>query len=147
MAGDTDIQSMTATDTYRLLAHASQTANIWEITASDGTTIKIGITAAGLPIYSTTVGITASVTQTQGQQPLTTHTNEISTCANANDTVTLPAAVAGVEVVVINNGANTLRVFPASGDDLGQGVNTQTTIAASNTTRFSAYDTTNWRPS
>ena len=101
----------------------------------------------GFLVLDVTAGITASVTQTQGQGALTTPINEISTCANANDTVTLPAAKAGINIIVINNGANTLRVFPASGDDLGQGVNTQTTIAASNTTRFTAYDTTNWRPS
>lgn len=99
---------------------------------------------AGHSINSITAGITASTTQTQGQQALTKDINEISTVANTNDTVTLPSAVAGKKCVVINNGANTLQIFPASGDNLGQGVDTATTLAAANTIIFVAYDGTNW---
>lgn len=94
----------------------------------------------------TVATITASTTQTQGQGALTGEINEISTCANANDTVTLPAASAGRYCLVINNGAQTLQVFPASGDDLGAGVNTSTTIATTSRKMFVAYDSTNWEP-
>lgn len=90
-------------------------------------------------------GITASTTQTQGQQPLTAEFNEVSTVANTNDTVTLITAVAGLEQTIFNNGANTLQIFPASGDNLGAGVDTATTLAAGSTVRFAAYDVTNWR--
>lgn len=92
----------------------------------------------------TIAGITASTTQTQGQGALTADINEVSTVANANDTVTLPTAVAGKEVVIINNGANTLRIFPASGDDLGSGVDTATTLASGSSVRYTAYNATNW---
>lgn len=95
---------------------------------------------------ATTAGITASTTQTQGQSALTADVNEISVCANANDVVTLPAAIAGRSCLVINNGAQTLQVFPASGDDLGAGVNTSTTIVATSRKLFVAYDGTNWEP-
>lgn len=94
--------------------------------------------------FKTTAGITASTTQTQGQGALTSEINEVSTCANANDTVTLPSAVAGVRCVVINNGAQTLQIFPASGDNLGAGVNTATTLAAGSNVHYVAYDGTNW---
>lgn len=93
---------------------------------------------------STTAGITASTTQTQGQGALTTEINEVSTVANANDTVTLPSAVAGRKVWVFNNGANTLQIFPASGDNLGAGVDTATTVTAGNNITFVAYNNTNW---
>ena len=89
-------------------------------------------------------GITASTTQTQGQGPLTKGVNEISTVANANDTVTLDSAGEGKSQLVINNGVNTLQVFPASGDDAGAGVDTAVTIAAGGSQRFTAYDDTNW---
>jgi len=89
-------------------------------------------------------GLTASTTQTQGQGALTAEVNEVATVANANDTVTLPEAVAGLKIVIINNGANTLRIFPASGDDLGQGADTATTLASGSNVVFQAYDTTNW---
>jgi hypothetical protein len=92
----------------------------------------------------TIAGITASVTQTQGQGPLTAIINVVATVANPNDTVTLPSAAAGRRCVVVNTGANTLQIFPASGDDLGAGVNTATTMAAGFTIDLLAYDATTW---
>lgn len=92
----------------------------------------------------TLAGITASTTQTQGQGALLDDINEISVCANANDTVTLPVAGAGRTITIINNGAQTLRIFPASGDDLGAGVDTATTLAAGANVTYAAYDATNW---
>jgi hypothetical protein len=89
-------------------------------------------------------GITASTTQSQGQQVLTGEVNEVSTCANANDVVTLPAAVAGRQIRIINNGAQTLQIFPNTDDDLGAGANNSTTLAATKVKTFQAYDTTNW---
>lgn len=91
-----------------------------------------------------TAGITASTTQTQGNGALTNMYNEVATCANANDTVTLPAAVAGRRVTIMNNGAQTLQIFPASGDNLGAGVDTATTLTAGSNRSFIAYDATNW---
>jgi len=97
-------------------------------------------------LKSTTANITASTTQTQGQGAITTDIAVIATCANINDTVTLPAALAGRQCLVINNGAQTAQVFPASGDDLGAGVNTATTILTASRKLFVAYDGTNWEP-
>jgi hypothetical protein len=93
----------------------------------------------------TTAGIVASTTQAQGNGPLTSDVNQVSVVANANDTVTLPSALAGWEVIVINSDpVNTLQVFPALGNDLGAGVNNSTTQAPGVTNRYLAYDTTNW---
>ena len=102
------------------------------------------LTLAAQLYQSTAASITASTTQTQGQQPLTKLVNQVSTVANPNDVVTLPTAVAGLSVLVINDGANTLQIFPASGDDLGAGVNTSTTLEAGESKRFTAFDATNW---
>lgn len=69
--------------------------------------------------------ITADVGSSQGDGPLTSSLNVISTCANAGDAVTLPAIFSiGTMVFIKNNGAASCDVFPASGDDLGQGANT-----------------------
>lgn len=96
-------------------------------------------------LHTTETGITASTTQTQGQRPLTKRINIISTCANANDTVTLPSAVAGMEVYIRNNGAQTLKIFPASGDNInGTGANTAVTLAAAASVTYRTADTTNW---
>lgn len=93
---------------------------------------------------SVTAGITASTTQTQGNGALSSDINEVSTVANDADVVTLPEAVAGRTVTVINNGANTLQIFPASGDDLGAGLNTSEELEINQSVIFVAYDATNW---
>ena len=93
---------------------------------------------------ATTAGITANVTQTQGQTPLTSSVNEVSTVANDDDVVTLPAAVAGRSVMVLNNGANDLQVFPASSDDLGRGVDASSVIPVGETKEWVAIDGTTW---
>lgn len=99
----------------------------------------------GLIRYTVQSGITASTTQTQGNGPLTRDVNEVATVANANDTVTLPTApVYSRTITVINNGAQTLRIFPASGDNLGAGVDTATTLASGSNVRYTNYDATNW---
>jgi hypothetical protein len=89
-------------------------------------------------------GITASTTQTQGQQPLVSSYNEVSIVANPNDTVTAPAVSAGMQLTIVNNGGNTLQVFPASGDNIGAGVDTAITIDAGETGVFLGRDATNW---
>jgi hypothetical protein len=93
---------------------------------------------------SVTAGITATNPGVQGDTPLTTDINEVATVGAGSDAVTLPTAVAGMEVFIINNGANTLEIWPASADDLGAGVDTATTLAAGANVTFVAYDATNW---
>ncbi|MCH8991694.1 MAG: hypothetical protein IIA44_08105 [Acidobacteria bacterium] len=101
--------------------------------------------ATGLVLARTAAGLTAGTTQTQaGGFVLVAEVNEVSTVANVNDTVVLPAAAPGLRIVIINNGANTLRIYPASGDDLGQGVDTFTSLAAGSNVVFVAYDATTW---
>ncbi|GAG43236.1 unnamed protein product, partial [marine sediment metagenome] len=94
--------------------------------------------------FGVSSGITASTTQSQGQQPLTSTINEVSTVANNQDVVTLPPAAAGRTVQIVNNGAYTLQVFPASGDDLGVGVDVSGHAAVDAIVDFVAYDSTTW---
>lgn len=88
--------------------------------------------------------ITASTTQTQGQQPLTSSLNIITTVANANDTVTLPSVEAGLRCRIINDGANTLQIFPASGDDLGEGADVAEALVAGASRSYMGTSTTDW---
>lgn len=98
----------------------------------------------GLSIKSTTAGITATNPGIQGDSPLTTDINEVSIVGAGSDAVTLPTAQAGLEIFIINNGANVLEIWPASGDDLGAGVDTATTLAAGSNVTFVSYNDTNW---
>jgi len=100
-------------------------------------------TTTGLVIYAQS-NVTASTTQAQGQQPLVNSRNNVNVVANANDVVTLPPALAGTICMIINSGANTLQIFPASGDNLGAGVDTSESLATGLHNYYYAYDATNW---
>ncbi len=117
-----------------------------EIRLKTGGANRVVITDSGYVIIPSETSITASTTQTQGQRPLTAHINIVSTVANANDTVTLPPALAGLlEVYIRNNGAQILQIFPASGDNInGTGVNASVTLAAGASVTYRTADTTNW---
>lgn len=97
-----------------------------------------------LTTFSVERGITASTTQTQGKGNLTHDINEIATCANANDVVTLPRCHPGYRVTVVNSGAETLQIYPASGDDLGGGANASTTLATTKSAIFESYSDGKW---
>ena len=99
-----------------------------------------------LQTHQTTAGITAHVGSSQGDGPLTSSINEISVCANANDAVTLPAAVVNQSyiVTIINNGAQVCDVFPASGDDCGGGADTAVALAAGANITYRNYNATTW---
>ena len=88
----------------------------------------------------------ASTTQTQGAATQMRYgMNRITTCANANDAVKLPAARAGAECIVFNRGAQTAQVFPASGDKIeGGAADASTTLAASKNAWFGSVDGTDW---
>jgi hypothetical protein len=103
------------------------------------------VTLSSRLAHKVTAGITAGTTQTQGQGALTSDINEVSVCANANDVVTLPSAVAGYRVTVANNGAQVLQVFPASGDQfLGGAVDASTTVNAAAIKSWVAVTATLW---
>ena len=94
---------------------------------------------------SVTAGITAVNPGAQGDGVLTTDINEVSTCGTQDDAVTLPTAAAGLEITVINNGAQRLEIFPASADHIDAGaVNVAVTLAAAANATFVAYDATHW---
>lgn len=103
------------------------------------------ITSGGNYKRTVTTAITASTTQTQGQQALTSDFNHVSVVANANDVVTLPTAATGMMITVYNAGANTLQIFPASGDQVdANSIDTSVSLATLTTGMFWASTTTVW---
>lgn len=85
-------------------------------------------------------GLTASVTQTQvGGLALTGYINVVSTVATTGDAVTLPVGATGGQttVIVINNGANTMQIFPPTGAAIDGGtVNASVTLIAGSKKHF-----------
>ena len=90
--------------------------------------------------YETSEAITAFAGGGQGGAiALVNGYNVLSVVATAGDSVKLPAAFfKGAVVYVKNNGANAADIFPATGDNLGAGVNTAVSIAAGKARAFLA---------
>ena len=135
---------ITVTQAVDLDTMETDIAGAYQIDGTVALTANIVMPAGLFIIHTTTADITAGTTVTQGQVPLTSQINEISTVTSPNDVVTMPTAVAGMRVTVINNGANDLDIWPASGDDVGAGVDTITTLTPTSNVTFAAYDATNW---
>ena len=105
-----------------------------------------GAPALTLATRSVAAAVTALAGGAQGGAgALTKDVNNVTTCATAADSVTLPTAVAGMEITIINNGAEACNVFPASGADLGAGTNTAASLAISGANiTYVAISTTLW---
>ncbi|WP_024873150.1 hypothetical protein [Tolumonas lignilytica] len=82
-----------------------------------------------LPTTSYTNGITARAGGGQSSAiQLTTNINRVTTVATAGDSVKLPASAPGLQIIVVNSGANSMQVFGA-GTDTINGVATATGIS------------------
>jgi hypothetical protein len=85
------------------------------------------------------VGLTADPSSVQGGGVILCSYNVYSTVATIGDAATLPAAFkVGTKVWVKNDAANSMDVFPASGDDAGGGVDTAVAVAGGATALFIA---------
>lgn len=92
-----------------------------------------------------TIAITASTTQTQaGATVLTSEMNFVETVANENDAVKLQSVSNGIQQTVINDGDNSLQIFPFLGDNLGNGVNQSMHLEPHEEITFWGKDSTNW---
>lgn len=75
--------------------------------------------APGLIIESAADALTAHAGGGQGSAlALTKEINRITTVATAGDSVSLPASVAGLDVMIINSGANPMQVYGAGTDTI-----------------------------
>lgn len=132
-------------------------STVWYTCITPGvwTAQGLGTGQAGqYPTFSTQTGITASATQTQAAgTPLTAVQVQISVCAAIGNAVTLMPAMAGMEITIVNNGANAANCFPASqaqggvtgGDRILPGAqNAALSLAAASVTIFYCFVTGTW---
>ena len=83
---------------------------------------------------SANVGLTAAAGSSQGDGVILASYNVYDTVGTAGDAATLPAVFQVGTLIYIKNGAaaNSMDVFPASGDNAGAGANTAVAVAAGN---------------
>jgi len=108
-----------------------------------------GLTLTGLVKKSVTDAITAGATQTQaGATALTTDINRVTVVATASDGVKLPTAVAGLEILIVNDDStDALQVWPNTSDTIDGGAADavdSNTLAAGAARRYISVDATNW---
>jgi hypothetical protein len=97
------------------------TTGAW-FTMDLGTGFASNAQGAAVATFSSQTGITASTTHTAvGGTPITASQAQISTCANLGDAVTLPPALAGMEICIANNGAQQAGVYPSGTDQINAG--------------------------
>lgn len=105
------------------------------VTAGTKVIATTEVTAGTFVVGSTATGIAAHAGGTKAAATaLTKQFNNITTCATADDSVLLPAALAGRTVYVFNAGAAAARVFGA-GTDTIDGVATATGVPLTNAKR------------
>ena len=109
---DTGIGS-DGTDTLSLIA-----GGIEAVRYDENSSFVIQVVNAG-------VGLTADAGSAQGNGVILASYNVYSTVVTIGDAATLPATFAvGTKIYIKNDAANSMDVFPASGDDLGNGTDT-----------------------
>ena len=115
--------------------------NAGTVMSSTGSAVQWGLTL--------TNSITAGSTQTQaGATALTTMVNRVTVSGTDGDGVKLPTAIAGLEILIINDdSAQTIKVWPATGDAIDGGSANAVdanTLAAGSSRRYIAIDATNF---
>jgi len=131
-------QSITLDSEWDTAAEINTATTDQDFIVQDGSVAMTGPLVSDLD-----TGLTAGTNQDQTDLALTAQINNITTVANANDAVVLAGFTKGSKQTVYNNGANILQVFPATGDDLGAGVNTSTTVDVGQVLIATGLDTTN----
>jgi hypothetical protein len=110
---------------------------------SISSTLPTGLSVPGM-VVSTNAAVSAAGT-TQGTGTAITSDRSVVTTVAAASGVVLPTAVAGRTVVIVNKGANALRVYPAVGGAVDAlGTNNPVTVAVDGWLEFNATSATQW---
>ena len=144
--GNLDAPSATyLTSTSGDLAIGTVTNNAIHFVVNHGATDAVSIANTGVTSFNKLIyfysadALTASATQTQGGGTvIAAMQNRFTTVATAGNAATLPTAVAGMSITVVNAAAaNYMQVFPAvSGFINGQAVNTSFIVPPNTTVEF-----------
>jgi len=108
-----------------MAANSYNGTHIWkniELAGASGAnqTVAGSLTVNGLLAVSSNDSITATGT-VQGNAALLSNNINIVTTAPVNSGVKLPIAVAGYRVIIRNNSANTISVYPNTGANINSG--------------------------
>jgi hypothetical protein len=132
---------------YAMVFFICTKAGVWY--AEDlayGAYINGGSTKANLGTVTTQTGVSAAGVSSQANATqLTAAQVQVSTVAASTAGVKLPPSQPGLQITIVNNGANTMNVYPASGEQINSsGANTAVTQTTSTVTIYLCFVTGNW---
>jgi hypothetical protein len=120
-------------------------ANITGTANVSGNLTAANVIVTGYHIRSVATGIVAAGSTQGTATPLTKEINVVSTSVSSATGVILPAAVAGMEITVINTSANLIFVYPGTASFIDtQLVNVPNTVPAGNRLQVVATSGTQW---
>jgi hypothetical protein len=121
-------------------------AAIEALIASIADPTKWHVDADGLVHKTAQNGVTAHAGGGQGSAvAITGDVVEIATCASGGDSIILPAAEEGMNICVINHGAESADIFPATGEDINEAAANAAIACAADATRlFFCYADGHW---
>ena len=126
----------------QLVATNSGGTALVALTSSTNPTFA-GLLTANIAFTATT-GI-AAAGSSQGTATALLNSLNVVTSVGAGAGVALPTATLGFIVVVVNNGANALKIYPASGAQIdAAGANVAVTLAVNTVIIFQASSSTQW---
>lgn len=125
---------------------AGSLTGVTTITANGNITTSNSVVSGQYIVSGVTTGISANGTIQADATQLSDGFNVVSTVGSgANNSVKLPSAAAGIRVMVRNNTANNLYVFPFSGDNINYlALNLAFTQGPNTTNEFFCVDTQTW---
>jgi len=132
---------------------ANSTGSAWGTsysTSGSGTTIALATSPTlttpvlSAETFSTAASVTAG-TNAQGQGALTNDYNVITTASSNPSGVTLPTATTGRRIVIVNKGANSVNIYPATGGSIDAlAANASIALTVGGVMEFNASSTTQW---
>ena len=109
-----------------------------------GTAASLTTPALDQETFSTSAAVAAG-TNAQGQGPITSDYNVVTTAASSPSGITLPTATTGRRIIVVNKGANAVNVYPAIGAAIdASATNAAVSLPVSGYIEFNASSGTQW---
>ena len=113
------------------------------LSASTGT-FTGNITAQAYVVSSISAGVSAAGTDQAGGTALTKRFN-IVTSATANQGVKLPDCAAGLEILVLNDTANNIKIYPTTGEAIdGGSANAPVDLSPATSVKLVGVSATKW---
>jgi hypothetical protein len=136
----------TGTTTSMIYSQTADRTWTWPDATSTVTGIDTTQTVTNKTIYEPTAATISAAGTTQGTATALTNMNNVITTVALNTGVSLPVSLfSGLRCTIVNRGANTLNVYPATGAQIDAlGANVATTIPVNGFATFESSSATQW---